>query len=136
MNTLIVLWIKWTGLEEIKHKLYRCRFNYALWKLILDNGLDDKWTRGNPDSSEFIRYNRSSGTRSKIERVYTDKKIASNSKINHIMVSFTYHYNAIFTDRVPSKTEIGRDSWYFNNSHLCKPEFFSTSKTFLFLLVT
>ena len=52
------------------------------------------------------------------------------------MVSFTYHYNAIFTDRVPSKTEIGRDSWYFNNSHLCKPEFSSTSKTFLFLLET
>ena len=33
--------------------LYRCRFNYALSKLIVDNRLEDLWTRENPDSSEF-----------------------------------------------------------------------------------
>ena len=60
--------------------------------------------------------------------------MASNTKINHIMVSFTDHYNAIFIDRFPSKTKIGKDSWYFNNSLLCKPEFSLTAKTFLFLL--
>ena len=49
------------------------------------------------------------------------------------MVSFTDHYNAIFIDRFPSKTKIGKDSWCFNNSLLYKPEFF---KTFLFLLET
>ena len=52
------------------------------------------------------------------------------------MVSFTDHYNAIFIDRFPSKTKIGKDSWYFNNPFLCKPEFFLTTKTFIFLLKT
>ena len=37
---------------------------------------------------------------------YTDIKIANNTKINHIMVSFTNHYNAISIDRLPSKTKI------------------------------
>ena len=52
--------------------------------------------------------------RSRIDRVhtdiYTDIKIANNTKINHIMVSFTDHYNAISIDRLPLKTKIGRDS--------------------------
>ena len=84
--------------------LYRCRLNYALSKLIVGNGLEDLWRRENPDSSEFTHYNRSSGTRSTINRVYTDIKVASNTKINHVMVSFTDHYSAIFIDRFPSKT--------------------------------
>ena len=53
------------------------------------------------DSSEFTCYDRSSGTRSRIDWVYTDIKIASNTKINHIMVSFTDQNNAIFIDRFP-----------------------------------
>ena len=52
------------------------------------------------------------------------------------MVSFTNHYNAISIDRLPSKTKIGKDSWYFNNSLLRTPEFSSATKTFLFLLQT
>ena len=50
------------------------------------------------------------------------------------MVSFTDHYNAISIDRVPSKTKIGKISWYFNNYLLCKPVFSSATNTFLFLL--
>ena len=107
--------------------LYRCRFNYALSKLIVDNWLEDLWRRKNPDSFEFFRYYRSSGTRSRIDRVYAD------SKINHIMVSFTDHCNAIFIDRFPSKTKIGKDSWYFNNSPLCKPEFSLTTDFSFFI---
>ena len=61
-------------------------------------------------------------------------KIANNTKINHIMVSFTDHYNAISTERLPSKTKIRKVSWYFNNSLLCKPKFPSVIKTFLFSL--
>ena len=76
------------------------------------------------------RYDRSSGTRSRIDRVYTDIKIASNTKINHIMVSLTDHYNTIFIDRFLSKTKIGKDSWYFNNPFFCKPEFSLPTKTF------
>ena len=83
--------------------IYKCHFNYALSKFIVDYGLEDLWRRQNPDSSEFICYNRSSGTRSTIDRVYTDIKMASNTKINHIIVSFTDHYNAIFIDRFPLK---------------------------------
>ena len=112
--------------------LYRCHFNYALSKLIVDNGLKDLWGKENSGSSEFTRYDRSSGTRSRIDRVYTDIKKASNTKINHIMVSFTDHHNAIFIDRFPLKSKIGRDSWCFNNSLLSKPEFSLTTKNFLF----
>ena len=84
-------------------RLYRCGSNYALSKLIVDNGLEELWRRENPDSSEFTRYDRSSGTRSKIDRVYTKIKIVNNSNINHIMVSFTDHYNAISLERFSSK---------------------------------
>ena len=119
---------------EIKHRLYRCCFNYALSKLIVDNRLVDPWRRiplRSTDSAKFTRHDRSSATRSRIDRVYTDINIASNTKIDHIMVSFTDHYNAIFIDSFPSQTNIGKDSWYFNNSLLCNPEFSSTTKTFL-----
>ena len=85
------------------------------------------------DSSEFTHYNRSSSTRSTIDRVYTDIKMVISSKIIHIMVSFTDHYNAIFIDRFPSKTKIGKDSWYFNNSPLCKPEFSLTTDFSFFI---
>ena len=100
-------------------------------KLIVNNGLEDLWRRKNRDSSEFTCYDRSSGTRSRIDRVYTDMKITSNTKINQIMVSFTDHYNAIFIDRFRPKTKIEIDSRYFNNSHVCKREF---SLTFLFFI--
>ena len=109
--------------------LYRCHFNYALPKFIVDNGLEDLWRTGNPDSSEFTYHDRSCGTRSRIERVYTDIKIISNTKINHTMVSFTEHYNSSFIDRFPSKTKVGKDSWYFNDYLLCKLEVSLTTKT-------
>ena len=51
--------------------------NYAMSKLMLDNGVEDLWKRENPDSSEFIHYDRSSGTRSMIGRVYSDIKITN-----------------------------------------------------------
>ena len=81
--------------------LYRCRFNHALSNRIVDNGLEDLWRRKNPDSSKFTRYKRCPGTRSRVDIVYTDIQIAYNIKINHIMVSFTDHYKAIFIDRFP-----------------------------------
>ena len=68
--------------------------NFALSKFIVNSGLEDLWRRENPDFSDFIGYDISSCTNSGTDRVYTDIKIAPNSKINHIMVSFTDHYNA------------------------------------------
>ena len=102
-------------------RLYRCRSNYALSKLIVNNELKDLWRRENLDSWVH-RYHRSSGTRSRIDRVYTDIEIANNTKINHIMVSFTDLYNAISIDRLHSKSKVRKDSWYLNNSLCCKPE--------------
>ena len=90
--------------------LYRCRSNYSLSKLIVDNELEYPRRMENPDSSQFNHYDRYSGTRSRIDSVYTNINIASNIKINHITVSFTDHYNAIFIDRFPSKTNIGKES--------------------------
>ena len=37
------------------------------------------------------------------------KKIANNTKINHKMISFSDHYNALFIDRFSFKTKIGKD---------------------------
>ena len=45
--------------ENKTQRLYRCCSNYALSKLIVDNGLEDLWRRENPDSPEFTCYNRS-----------------------------------------------------------------------------
>ena len=73
--------------ENKTQRIYRCS-NYALSKLIVYNGLEDLWRKENPDLSEFIHCNISSGTRSRIGRVYTGVKLASNTKSNHIMVSF------------------------------------------------
>ena len=84
--------------------LHKYQFNYVLSKIIVDNGLEDLWRRKNPDFSEFIHNNIYSGTKPTIDTVYTDIKMTSNTKINHIMVSFTDHYNAIFIDRFSSKT--------------------------------
>ena len=40
-------------------RLCGCYSNYALSKLIVDNGLEVIWRRENPDSPEFICYDRS-----------------------------------------------------------------------------
>ena len=45
LDTLIVLWTKWNGIVEIKHRLYKRCFNYVLSNLIVDNGLEDPWRR-------------------------------------------------------------------------------------------
>ena len=101
LETLTVLWIKWRGTAQIIYWLHRCCFNYALSKLIVDYELEDLWRRENPDSSDFTRCDRSSWIRSRIDRVYTDIKTVTNTKINHIIASVTDHKNAIFIDRCP-----------------------------------
>ena len=45
--------------ENKTQRLYRCCSNYALSKLIVDNGLDNLRRRENPDSPEFICSDRS-----------------------------------------------------------------------------
>ena len=89
-------------------RLYRRGSNYAPSKLILDNRFEHLGKRENQDSSEFVHYNRSCGAISRIEMVYTDMKIANNNKINHIMVFFTDYYTAVFLERLPTKTKIGK----------------------------
>ena len=95
----------------IKHTLYRCGSNYTLSKLVVDNELEDLWRSKNRDSSEFTFYDRSSNTRSRIDRVYTNIKIDNNAKINYIMVAFINHYSALPLDRFkfPSKSKNGKN---------------------------
>ena len=70
----------------------------------------DSWIygEGRTQIPEITCYDRSSGTRSRIDRVYADIKIASSTKIDHKVVSFTDHYNAIFIDGFPSKLKLGK----------------------------
>ena len=88
-------------------KLYRYRSNFALSKLIVDNGFEDLWRKETLDPSEFTHYDRSCGLRFRIHMVDTDIKIANNTKVNHKMIFFTDHYIAIYIDRLSSKTKIG-----------------------------
>ena len=90
-------------------KPYECSSNYALSKLIVDNGDQDLWRRENPDFSVLTHCRRSSGIRSRMYRVYTDIKFANNTKISKITSSFSDDYNAILLERVLSKTKIGKD---------------------------
>ena len=100
------------------------------------HGVQDMWRREKPDTSEFTHYDRSSGTRSRIDRVYTDIKIANNNKINHKMISFSDHYNDLFIDRLSSKTKFGKDVWHFNSCILRNKDFCSTTKNLLSFLKT
>ena len=45
--------------ENKTQRLYRCCYNYALSKLIVDNGLEDLSRKENPDSPGFTCYDRS-----------------------------------------------------------------------------
>ena len=65
---------------------------------------------------EFIHYNRSSGTISRTDRVYTDIKIGNNTKINYIIVPFTNLYNVISIERLPEKLKLEKIHDTFNNS--------------------
>ena len=93
----------------------------------------DLWRRVNPHSSEFTHYNRSSGTRSRVDKVYTDINIARNTKIYGIMVSFTDHYNAISIDHLQSKTKTRKNSCYFHNSLLWKSKFSRATNNLFFI---
>ena len=101
--------------ERKTQRIYGCRTNYALSKLIVDNVLEDLCRRKISDSSEFNCYDRSSGTSPGWGGSTLIKKIARSTRVNHIAVSFTNHHNAISFDTLTPKSKIGKYSWYFNN---------------------
>ena len=69
------------GWRKIKHKnVIDVTPIFALSKFIMDNGQEDLWRRENPEISEFTHYDRSSCTGSRIDRVYTDKKLQTIAK--------------------------------------------------------
>ena len=47
--------------ENKTQRLYWSCYNYALSKLVVDNGLEDLWRRENPDFPKFTHYDRSFG---------------------------------------------------------------------------
>ena len=55
-------------------------------------------------------------------------KITNDIKMNSTVVSFSYHSNAIPTDRIPSNTV----SWNFNNYFLDKIIFSSSASNVAF----
>ena len=52
------------------------------------------------------------------------------------MISFSDRYNALIIDRFSSKTELGKDLWYFNNSTSKNKDFCSTTKDLISFLKT
>ena len=118
------------------NRRYKCHSTFVLSKLIMENGLEDIWRRENPDISEFTRYGRSSGTRSRIDRACTDTKVPNNTKIKHKMISFSDHYNTLLIVTLSSITKIGKDLWHFNGSLLKKKDFCPTTRNMLSILGT
>ena len=76
---------------DIKYKEFNnCCSNYVMgWKIYKEGRTD-----------------RPSGTKSKADRLSTDTKTSRNTKINHIMVSFTDDFNTVYIDKLPSKTRL------------------------------
>ena len=106
----------WTGRVEIKHNNFvdavsirPCQNSFCIKGSTI-------YVEKRTQTPEFTHYDGSSGTRCRIGRVYNDIKIANNTKINHIIVYFTDLYNAISIERLSSKTNIRKDSRFFNNS--------------------
>ena len=91
---------------------------------------------GEERTQNFTRYNGSSSLRCRIDRVYHHVNIANNTKINHIIISLTDRCTDISIDKLPLKTKTGKNSWYFSNSLLCKPDFFSATNDLFSLLIT
>ena len=54
---------------NITQRRYKFNSSYALSKPILHNGIDGLWREDKPDSSKFTEYDRSSGIRSKIDKI-------------------------------------------------------------------
>ena len=118
--------------ENKTQRLYRCCSSYALWKLIGLRIYGEGRTQIPLCSPATIGPLPRIQDRQGLYWYLTDIKIANNTKINHIMVSFTDYYNVISIDRLPAKTKIGKDLWYFNNSLLWNPEVSSGTKAFFF----
>ena len=80
--------------ENKTQKLYMWCSSYALSKLIVDNGLGNLQRRENPGSPQ---------TGSILISMLIQKL---HNKINHIMVSFTDHYNAILSTGSTQKLKL------------------------------
>ena len=65
-----------------------CRFKYALSKLIVNLGTMEMGEPRFPSVHPILKI---LWQRFRIDKVYTDIKIANNTKINNILISFTDH---------------------------------------------
>lgn len=116
------------GIGNITQKLHRCYSTFSPEKLIENNRLDNLQGRENSVSSEFIHYDRFSCTRSRIDRVTTDRKITRKSILSHITIFFSEYYNTICIATVLTKIKISKDLWNFNNSLSGKSNFSTCTK--------
>ena len=106
METLIALWIKWRGVVKIKHKDFIDAFpimpcQYSSWIMGLRIYGEGKTQILLNSPATIVPWQGS-----KIVSVYTDITVTDSTKIKHIMVSFTDHYNAISVERLPSESKM------------------------------
>ena len=72
------------GVGNKTQKLHRCYSTFSPEKFVENNRLDNLQGKENSVSSEFTHYDRFSCTRSRIDRVTTDRKITHKTKTSHI----------------------------------------------------
>ena len=128
---------KWTGMKEIKHRnfidviqILPCLNSSWIMGWRIYGGGRTQILLSSPTIVDSLAQDPG------LTGFYTDIKIANNTKINHKMISFSDHYNALIIDRLASKTKIGKDLWHFNNSLLKNKYFCSTTQNFISLLKT
>ena len=94
---LVVISLKDCKLYDNKNKRNGSKiilgdFNYTMNEMDRDGkNKTRRIDRCRSNYSNYSHYDRSYSTRTRIDRVYTDIKIADNTKINYKMVSFTDH---------------------------------------------
>ena len=116
------------GVGNKTQKLHRCYSTFSPEKFVENNRLDNLQGKENSVSSEFTHYDRFSCTRSRIDRVTTDRKITHKTKTSHITIFFSDYYNTICIATVPTKIKISKDLWNLNNSLSGKSNFSTCTK--------
>ena len=84
--------------NSINYK-YKCHSAKTLSSLVADLGLEDSWRIANPSEREYTRLDGATGTRTRLDRAYTDKKLGPLTQIRHILNTFSDHYNSILLKR-------------------------------------
>ena len=96
------------GVGNKTQKLHRCYSTFSPEKFVENNRLDNLQGKENSVSSEFTHYDRFSCTRSRIDRVTTDRKLLTKLK----QVTLPYSFQTITIQYVllqfPQKSKLAK----------------------------